>query len=114
MQHESQQAKIEPLNTSGIEPTWIRALVLPDPVQEQTKGGIILAQVTKDREEMTQTKGTLIAIGGNAFDGMVGNIPDEGDRVYIGKYAGIRLLGADGKEYRMVNGRDIFGIITKE
>ena len=99
------------VNPSGIDPTWIRVLVRLDEVEEVTAGGIVLPQIVKEREELKQVKATMIAVGGNAFDDFKGAVPQPGDRVYVGRYAGARVIGEDGIEYRMVNGRDVFGII---
>lgn len=100
-------------NTSGRKPTWIRALVLPDKVDEKAgeAGLIIKPTMVKDKEEMVQIDGTLIAVGGNAFDGMAPPIPQVGDRVSFAKYAGFYFEGKDRQEYRMINGRDIFAIL---
>lgn len=102
------------LNTSGIRPLWIRALVKLDKVEAKTKGGIYLPEQTKDKEEELQVKGTLVAAGPNAFDEMKGVPPVPGDRVYVGRYAGSWIEGADGVRYRLINGRDIFAVIEQE
>ena len=37
-------------NESGITPLDVRVLVLPDPVEEKTKGGIFLPEAHQERE----------------------------------------------------------------
>lgn len=101
-------------NTSGIQPCWLRVLVLPDKIEEKTAGGIYLPQDTQEKEELKQMWGTLIAHGGNAFDEFKGIIPQVGDRVLFGKYAGAMQVGKDGQRYRLVNGRDIIAVQEKE
>jgi chaperonin GroES len=102
------------INTSGIRVLWIRALVKLDKVEEKTQGGIFIPEQVKDKEEELQVKGTLIAVGPNAFDEMGGDPPRPGDRVYVGRYAGSWIYGADGERYRLINGRDIFAVIEQE
>ncbi len=102
------------INTSGIRPLWIRALVKLDTVDEKTQGGIVIPEMVRDKEGETQVKGTLVAAGPNAFDEMKGDPPVPGDRVYVARYAGAWVVGADGERYKMVNGRDIFAVIEVE
>lgn len=98
------------INKSGVLPVEFKILIEPEEVEEKTAGGIILAQVTKEKEQMAQVKGILIAIGGNAFEDW-NDKPKIGDKVYFGKYAGYIVKGNDGKEYRLANDKDICAII---
>lgn len=107
-------------NQSGIDPVEYKVLVKPsdfevDPVfKRAAEQGIKLPAEVVDRELAGQIDATLIAIGGNAFIDWKPPIPQPGQRVLIAKYAGISVKGADGVEYRMLNDKDISGIITKE
>jgi chaperonin GroES len=105
------------MNTSGIQPLDLRVLVLPDPVETKTAGGIILPDATKEKEKFATMNGTLIAVGVNAWEeaaarssGFVKPVP--GDRVLISKYGGVMLTGDDGKEYRIMNDDDITALLT--
>jgi len=100
-------------NKSGILPLEFKVLIEPETIEEKTAGGIILPQKTKEMEQMAQVRGILIDIGSNAFEDW-GLIPDAGDRVYFGKYAGYIVKGNDGKEYRLCNDKDICAIIEEE
>ena len=100
------------MNRSGISPVEFKVLLEPEIVEEKTAGGIILAPVTKDKEQMAQIKGVLVAIGGNAMEDWK-NPPNVGDKVYFGKYAGYIIKGNDGKEYRLCNDKDICAIIEE-
>ena len=99
------------MNSSGITPLDVRVLVLPDPVEEVTKGGIILPGAHTEREKYATVKATLIAVGVNAWceakagHGFTAPIP--GTRVLIAKYGGIMHTGADGKDYRVMNDQDV-------
>ena len=100
------------MNDSKIQPREFKVLILPEAVEERTAGGIILAQTTKEKGQMAQVKGTLVAVGGNAFEDW-SDPPQAGDLVYIGKYAGYMVTGADGKEYRLCNDKDIAATIER-
>lgn len=95
-------------NASGIQPADVKVLVKPDPVEEKTKGGIIIADVTKDREKYATTKGSLIAKGPNAFaEWGAGTGLREGARVVFAQYAGLRVKGDDGEDYLVMNDEDL-------
>lgn len=102
-----------PLNTSGIVPLDLRILVKPDPVEERTAGGIILADLTKDKEKYAAVKATLIAVGDNAFKewGEHSRRPVPGERVCYAQYSGSRIKGADGDEYVIMNDADVTGLV---
>lgn len=106
----------EIFNKLGIEPVWIRVLLLPDTVEETVgESGILFKpRCVIEKEDMTQIRATVIGIGGNAFDEFSGRIPQPGEKVLIDKYAGSRMTLKDGKEYRIVNGGDIIAVISNE
>lgn len=104
-------------NPSGVAPIDLRVIVRPDPVEEK-KGLVFLPPSAVDQEKYAQTKGTLIAIGENAWEeaeeralryGRQFTMPQPGDRVLIGKYSGIDFKGADGLDYKMMNDSDVTG-----
>lgn len=108
-------------NTSGIIPLEFKVLVKPsdvnvDPALKRAKeAGLQLPQDVLEREFMAQIHAEFIAKGGNAFeDWKDERLPRPGDKVLIAKYAGITVKGADGAEYRMLNDKDVSGIITAE
>lgn len=100
-------------NTSGIHPVDLRVLVKPDPVEEVTKGGIIIADVTKDKQKFAGTKATLVAIGCNAFLewGDAARKPTPGDRVHFAQYSGSWITGEDGEAYVLMNDKDLTSIV---
>lgn len=102
------------MNNSGVQPLDLRVLVKPDAAQEKTAGGIILPDAVKDQEKHAVQKGTLVAIGENAWEEAAARSgafrkPVPGDRVMIGKYAGVRLKGVDGEDYVLMNDEDVIG-----
>ena len=99
------------MNESGLYPIGVRVVVLPDEVEEKV-GSIYMPDTVRDKERMAQVKATVVAMGGNAFDGIDGMRPDIGSRVYVGKYAGIHKVGKDEK-YQVVNDEDIIAVIKE-
>lgn len=100
------------MNTSGLQPVEFKVLIKPEDVEETTASGIVLARDVTERERMSQVKGTLVAVGGNAFQDWNGVVPALGQGVYYAKYAGINIKGEDGKEYRLANDKDISAVLT--
>lgn len=98
-------------NKSGIEPLDLRCLVLPDPVEEVTRGGIILSDETKEKEAWKRQRCTLISVGAKAFDGWGEDKPKPGDRVFVAQYAGSKIE-ADGEIYWIINDEDIIGRVV--
>ncbi len=102
------------MNESGIQPVEYKVLILPEQVDAKTSGGLYWPEQTKEREETAQVRGTLIACGGSAFCDWNGLKPQIGDKVYVAKYAGIYgVKGKDGKEYRIMNDKDIAAVYTE-
>lgn len=105
-------------NASGIWPMEYKVLVMPDDIHETDETykraravGLELIEQVSEREQMAQVDGVLVAVGGNAFEGWNGH-PKVGDRVLIGKYVGMIRKGADGKEYRLCNDKDIAAVLA--
>lgn len=100
-------------NTSGIVPVDLRVLVKPDPVEEVTKGGVIIADVTKEKQKYAGTKATLVAAGDNAFSewGAAARKPRPGDRVHFAQYSGAWIKGDDGEDYVIMNDKDLTSIV---
>jgi co-chaperonin GroES (HSP10) len=100
------------INLSGINPVEFKILVQIEETETVTKGGIILTSDHKERADMAQVKGTLIAAGGNAFQDFMGAIPKPGDRVMIAKYAGLVAEGNDGRKYRIASDKDVAAVLS--
>lgn len=113
--------KCAALNTSGMQPVEYKILIAPEDVAETDEriksakaAGIVMVDKTTEREAMAQVKGTLIAVGGNAFEDWAGTVPQVGDVVWFAKYAGYMVKGDDGKEYRLANDKDCSAIIMRK
>ena len=104
-------------NTTGINPTEFKVLIDPKRVEERTKGGIILPDTTKEREEYAAVEGTIVALSHLAFTYATAaewgdSKPKAGQRVVYAKYAGVRVKSPiDGQEYLLVNDKDICATI---
>jgi co-chaperonin GroES (HSP10) len=92
-------------------PILHRVLVLPDPVETTSKGGIIISTDPK-KERLAVETGTVISLGDTAFDEFKTEVrPTTGDRVYYAKYSGKIIKDADETEYVVLNDEDIVAII---
>lgn len=95
-------------NTSGIHPVEYKVLIKPKVIEEKTKGGIIMPDEVRDREQYTNSYGTIVEFGGNAFRDPDWNIvPEKGALIMFDKYAGSMVTGQDGQEYRLINDKEI-------
>jgi len=95
----------------GLRLYEFKVLVKPDPVKEQTAGGVWLPDEHKDKLQYAVTKGTLVAMSPLAFtyeewpEGV--KLPKVGDHVVYSKYAGADVEGKDGEKYRVLADKDI-------
>jgi chaperonin GroES len=105
-------------NNSGIMPTEYRVLIKPKSIDEKTKGGIILPDETKERNQFAQMEGELVAVSPLAFtyanehEWAGASKPKPGDRVLFAKYAGAVVKGNDGADYRLINDKDISAVLA--
>jgi chaperonin GroES len=104
-------------NPSGIVPVEYKCLIRPVIVEEKTKGGIIVPDQVRERDQYAVQEGEIVAVSPLAFT-YHDPWPDEavkpkaGDRVLFAKYAGGTRKGADGVEYRLINDRDISAVLA--
>lgn len=87
-----------------ITPVADRVLVLPDPAESITKGGIIIPDSAKEKS----MRGTIVAVGpGKNDEPMTVKV---GDSVLYGKHAGTEI-NIDGVSYLIMREADIFAIL---
>lgn len=94
-------------------PSGWRILVRPIPPQEQTKGGIILSDVTRDQQEFACPVGKVVAVGTAAYTREdMGPEPwaNVGDYVIFGKYVGERVTYG-GVKYVLMNDDCVLGVV---
>ncbi len=102
-------------NVSGINPSGPRVLIKPKEVMEVSKGGIILnTESNKEREQMANTTGVVVAMGDQCYEDMSSPWCAVGDKVIFAKYAGLLYKGKDGNDYRLVNDTDITGALDAD
>ncbi len=90
-----------------LKPLQDRVVVKPLPVEERTKGGIIIPDTAKERPQ----KGKVVAVGPGKKDEPT--TVKVGDIVLFGKYAGTEVE-IDGEEYLIMRESDIYAIIEEE
>ena len=122
------------MNETGIGISGNRVVVKPDDVEKKTDGGIVIPDTVADGYQDAQSTGVLIAVGPDAWqhttkktyrliDGtmrLVGlektgysePFADVGDRVAFAKFGGLKVVGEDGNEYRLLNDEDITARIS--
>ena len=94
-------------------PCGHRVLVRLEEVEEESKGGIILAREITQRDKYATTKAHVVHIGSNAFkdfgDGHAWC--KVGDLVMIAKYAGENQEDIEpGQVFRIINDEDIIAV----
>ena len=90
-----------------FEPLHNRVLIKSMDVEETTKGGIIIADVAKEKPQ----EGTVVAIGKGAKTEDGKRIPMDvkvGDKVLFGRYAGSEIK-VNQVEYTIMKESDIIG-----
>lgn len=90
----------------AFKPINDRVVVKPLPVEEKTKGGIIIPDTAKEKPQ----QGEIIAVGPGK-EGAHLNV-NIGDRVLYGKYAG-QELKYDGEDYLIMREDDILVVLNQ-
>jgi len=95
-------------------PTGWRIVLLPYKGAEKTKGGIVLADQTREKQQITTVCAYVLAVGPLAYKDTV-KFPEgawckEGDWIIFGRYAGARI-GLDGGEVRIINDDEVLAVI---
>ena len=87
-----------------IKPLSDRVLVLPNPAEEKTAGGLFIPDTATEKPLM----GKVVAVGPGTAD--VKMEVKEGDQVLYGKYAGTEI-SFEGVDYLIMKQSDIMAII---
>ena len=105
-------------------PEGNKVLVVPDKVEEKTKGGIIIPEKVKRDERLRMWKGTIAAIGPKAYVVFSNDVTGEkdrpaklGDRVIYAMYGGMVIRDEDDPSielYRVLNDEDVVCLIEQD
>jgi chaperonin GroES len=95
-------------------PTGWRLLVLPFKMKEKTKGGLVLAETTLEKQQVASQVGLVMAMGPDCYKDKE-RYPDgpwckEKDWVMFARYAGSRIK-IDGGEMRLLNDDEVLATI---
>lgn len=102
------------LNKSGLKPVG-HAVLLEPYEPEIKKSGIYLPPAVQTSVQIMGNRCIVVEVGSEAW--VEERVPRAavGDKVIVTRYAGYMAVGpADGQQYRIVNDRDIFTVITEE
>jgi chaperonin GroES len=104
----------EELTNKLPQPTGYRMLILPFSRKKKTKGGILLAESTLEKERIATNVGFVVSLGPDAYKD-ASKFPDGAwckprDWVIFGRYAGARLK-IEGGELRLLNDDEILAVI---
>ncbi len=87
-----------------IKPLSDRVLVLPNPAEEKTAGGLFIPDTAKEKPLM----GKVVAVGPGTAE--VTMEVKEGDTVLYGKYSGTEI-NVEGTDYLIMKQADIMAIL---
>jgi|TARA_B110000027_G_scaffold75833_1_gene80744 chaperonin GroES len=95
-------------------PTGWRMIVLPFKMKEKTKGGLVLAETTIERQQVASQVGLVLAMGDQCYKDKE-RYPDGpwckvNDWVMFARYAGSRIK-IDGGEMRLLNDDEVLATI---
>jgi len=113
--YEAESLKSTKDNEAGLVPLGHRVIVRMDEVERTTESGIVLPEEVADREEMSGTRATIIAVGASAWadQHVSGPWAKPGDHVMIAKWAG-QLWKRNGIKYRVISDLDVIAVIGGE
>ncbi|MGQ9532155.1 MAG: co-chaperone GroES [Desulfotomaculales bacterium] len=92
-----------------IRPLGDRVVVKPLPMEERTKGGIVLPDTAKEKPQ----QGEVLAVGPGRLLDNGQRVPIDlkvGDKILYSKYAGNEIK-MEGEEYLILRESDILGVI---
>ena len=97
-------------------PTGWRLLVLPFKMKEKTKGGLVLAETTLEKQQVASQVGLVMAMGPDCYKDKE-RYPDGPwckvkDWVMFARYAGSRIK-IDGGEMRLLNDDEVLATIDR-
>ena len=108
------EKKVTTESTKLPKPTGWRMLVLPFKMNEKTKGGLILAETSLEKQQVASQCGLVLRMGPDCYRDKErypeGPWCKEKDWVIFARYAGSRLP-IEGGEVRILNDDEVLGTI---
>lgn len=103
-------------NKTGLIPVGQAVLVEPYEPEFKMKNSLIqLPPSAKERMTAAEQRAIVIAVGSEAWKDESVPRAKVGDKVMVSAYAGMMTISpVDGKQYRVINARDIFLKIMSE
>ena len=96
------------------QPTGWRMIVLPFKMKEKTKGGLVLAETTLEKQQVASQCGLVLAMGPDCYKDKErypeGPWCKVNDWVMFARYAGSRIK-IDGGEMRLLNDDEVLATI---
>ena len=96
------------------QPTGWRMLVLPFKMKDKTKGGLVLAETTIERQQVASQVGLVLAMGPQCYKDKErypeGPWCKVNDWIMFARYAGSRIK-IDGGEMRLLNDDEVLATI---
>jgi co-chaperonin GroES (HSP10) len=97
------------VNKSGLHPSGVAVLTMPyEPEVKVWSDTLIIPDMVRASLQVLENRVVVVEIGPAAWNDEAQPRAALGDVVLITKHAGFVATGADGKLYRICNGRDIF------
>lgn len=102
------------MNNSGLKPLG-RAVLIEPYVPERKNTLIQLPDEVMAKDLSIEMRAIIIEVGPRAWMDEDQARAKPGDKVLVSKFAGVMAVGtADGKQYRLINDKDIFAQIEVE
>lgn len=127
LQQRAAERVASPHSAHGMRPIEFKVVVLPNKVDEVTKGGIRRPDTVIAQMQVAVCKGRLVAVSPWAFTYFDTSLttyaevlahwpetPKIGDMVLYGRYCGGEITGKDGQIYRIMNDKDILALADEE
>lgn len=96
-------------------PLGNRVLVKRDDPEEVTDGGIIIANSQVEKEYLGETRGTVLAVGPEAWDYEGGEASrcEPGDKILFARYSGVSV-SSDRRSNVLMNDADIIAKVEDD
>ena len=114
LQRSEEQKEVTKEKTKLPKPTGWRIIVLPFKMDEKTKGGLVLAETTLEKQQVASQCGLVLAMGPQCYKDKErypeGPWCKVNDWVMFARYAGSRIK-IDGGEIRLLNDDEVLATI---